>query len=69
MDKLAIKYFPSERTGYTLPLEIYGTSDINKTLHYFLPDIVIVRNTIDNVRLKSNLSINQTLIFTEKSFF
>ena len=25
--------------------------------------------TFDNVRLKSNLKINQTLIFTEKSFF
>ena len=25
--------------------------------------------TIDDVRLKSNLNINQTLIFTEKSFF
>ena len=25
--------------------------------------------TIDDVRLKSNLKINQTLIFTKKSFF
>ena len=25
--------------------------------------------TIDDVRLKSNLKINQTLLFTEKSFF
>ena len=28
-----------------------------------------VNNTIDDIRLKSNLKTNQTLIFTEKSFF
>ena len=29
----------------------------------------LVNITIDDIRLKSNLKINQTLIFTEKSFF
>ena len=36
---------------------------------YILPDNVEVSVTIDAVRLKSNLKINQTLIFTKKSFF
>ena len=69
MDVLDIKYFPSKRTGYTLPPGIYEISDINKTLQYLLPDIVKISITIDDVRLRSNLNINQTLIFTKKSFF
>ena len=34
-----------------------------------MPDNVKVSVTIDDIRLKSNLKINQTLIFTEKCFF
>ena len=34
-----------------------------------MPDNVKVSITTDDIRLKSNLKINQTLIFTEKSFF
>ena len=41
----------------------------NNTLKYILPDSVKVNVTIDDIRLKANLKINQTLIFTEKSFF
>ena len=43
--------------------------DFNNTLKYILPDNVKVNITIDDIRLKSNLKINQTLIFTEKSYF
>ena len=43
--------------------------DLNNTLKYSLPDNVKVSVTIDDIRLKSNLKIYQTLIFTEKSFF
>ena len=43
--------------------------DLNNTLKYNLPNIVKVSVTIDDVRLKSYLKVNQTLIFTEKSFF
>ena len=42
---------------------------MNNTLNYILPDNVELSITIDDIRLKSNLKINQTLIFTEKSFF
>ena len=34
-----------------------------------LPNNLKISITIDDIRLKSNLKINQTLIFTEKSFF
>ena len=43
--------------------------DLNITLKHILPDNVKVTITIDDIRLKSNLKINQTLIFTIKSFF
>ena len=43
--------------------------DLNNTLKYNLYDNVKVNVTIDDVRLKSNLKINQFLIFTEKSLF
>ena len=39
--------------------------DVHKTLKYLLPDNVKLRVTIDDVSLKSNLKIIQTLIFTE----
>ena len=48
---------------------IYEVVDLNNTLKHILPDNVKVNITIDDIRLKSNLKINQTLIFTEKSFF
>ena len=43
--------------------------DLNNTLKYILPDNVKVTNTIDDIRIKSNLKIIQTLISTNKSFF
>ena len=38
-------------------------------LQYFLPDFVKLSFSFDDIRLKSILIINQTLLFTEKSFF
>ena len=69
IDILDLKYIPTKRTGYTLEPGIYEVVNLNNTLKYILPDNVKVSITIDDVRLKSNLKINQTLIFTEKSFF
>ena len=69
IDILDLKYILTKRTGYTLEPGIYEIIDLNKTLKYILPDNVKVSITIDDVRLKSNSKINQTLIFTEKSFF
>ena len=69
IDVLDLKYIPTKRTGYTLNPGIYEVVDLNNTLKYILPDNVKVSITIDDIRLKSNLKLNQTLIFTEKSFF
>ena len=69
IDILDLEYIPAKRTGYTLNPGIYEAIDLNNTLKYILPDNVKVTVTIDDIRLKSNLKINQTLIFTKKSFF
>ena len=69
MNILDLKYIPTKRTGYSLKPVIYEVVDLNNTLKNILPDNVKISITIDDIRLKSNLKINQTLIFTEKSFF
>ena len=69
IDILDSEYIPLERTGCTLNPGIYEVVDLNNTLKYSLPDNVKVSITIDDVRLKSNSKTNQTLIFTNKSFF
>ena len=69
IDVLDLKYIPTKRTGYSLNPGIYEIVDLDDTLKYILPNNVKVNITIDDIRLKSNLKLNQTLIFTEKSFF
>ena len=69
IDILDLKYIPTKRTGYSLNPGVYEVVDLNNTLKYILPYNVKVNVTIDDIRLKSNLKTNQTLIFTEKSFF
>ena len=69
MDILDLNYIPTKRTGYSLNPGIYEVDDLNNTLKHILPDNVKVNITIDDIRLKSKLKINQTLLFTEKSFF
>ena len=55
--------------GYFLKPNIYQISDINVALKNILPDNVKISVTIDERKYKSSLKINQTLIFTHKSFF
>ena len=43
--------------------------DLNNTLKIILPDNVKISVTIDERKQKSNLKINQTLLFTNKSSF
>ena len=69
MNILDLKYIPTKKTGYSLDPGIYEVIDLNNTLKHILPNNVKVNITIDDIRLKSNLKINQTLIFTERSFF
>ena len=69
IDVLDLKYISTKRIGYSLNPGIYEIVDLNNTLKHILPDNIKVSVTIDDIRLKSNLKINQTLLFTEKSFF
>ena len=69
MNILDLKYIPTKKTGYSLDPGIYEVVDLNKNLKHILPDNVKLSITIDDIRLKSNLKTNQTLIFTERSFF
>ena len=69
IDILDLKYVPTKRTIYYLNPGIYDISDIKTTLEHILPDNMRVSITIDDIRSKSNLKINQILIFTEKSYF
>ena len=69
IDILNLKYIPTKRTGYSLNPGIYEVVDLNNTLKHILPDNVKISVTIDDVRLKPNLKINEALIFTDKSFF
>ena len=69
IDILDINYIPAERTGYTIPVGVYEVSDIDLMLKSLLPIDVKVSNNIDDMRIKSNLKKNQTLIFTIISFF
>ena len=69
MDILDLKCIPTKRTGYSLNRAIYEVIDLNNVLKHILPDNVKASVTIDDIRLKSNLKTNQTLLFTEKSFF
>ena len=53
--------------GYSLKPKIYNVVDLNNTLKN-LPDVKI-SVTVDEKLYKTNLKTNQTLIFTNKSFF
>ena len=67
-DILDLKYIPSKRTGYSLNPGMHEVADINAILKHNIPKNVKVRNTIDDIRLKSNIKINQTLIFNKSHF-
>ena len=69
IDILDLKNISTKRTGYSLNASIYELTDINKTLEHISADNVNVSITIDDIRLKSNIKITQTLFFTKKSFF
>ena len=69
MDILDLKYIPTKRTGYSLNPSVYEVIDSNNTLKHNLPDIVKVNITKDDIRLKSNLKINQTFYLLKSLSF
>ena len=66
---LDLKYIGTKRISYSIEPNIYNVVDLNKTLKNILPDNVKINITIDERKYKTDLKINQTLIFTNKSFF
>ena len=64
-----LEYIPTKRAGYSLEPNIYNVVDLNNILKKILPDNVKINVTIDERKYKTDLKINQTLIFTNKSFF
>ena len=66
---LDLKYIPTKRMGYSIEPNIYNVVDLNKTLKNILPNNIKINVSIDERRYKTDLKINQLLIFTNKSFF
>ena len=69
IDILDLKYILTKRKGFSLNAGMFEITKINKTIDFILTDNVRVIFTIDDIRLKSNLNFNQTLIFTNKILF
>ena len=69
IDILDLKYIPTKRKGYSIEPKIYNVVDLNKTLKNILPNNVKIDINIDERKCKTDLKINQTLIFTNNSFF
>ena len=69
MDIIDLKYISTKRVGYSLTPNIYNVVDLNNALKDILPDIIKINVIIDERKYKTDLQINQTLIFTNKSFF
>ena len=69
IDVLDLKYISTKRVGFSLEPSVYESINSNNTSKHILTDNIEINVTIDDIRLKSNLKINQTFIFTEKSFF
>ena len=66
---LDLKYIPTKRMGYSIEPNIYNVVDLNKTLKNILPNNIKINVSIDERKYKTDLKINQTLIFTNKCFF
>ena len=69
IDVLDLNYIPTKRMGYSIEPNIYNVVDLNKTLKNILPNNKKINVSIDERKYKTDLKINQTLIFTNKSFF
>ena len=66
VDIVNVKYVAGLTFGYKLPLGVYEN---NLMLNSSFPDEVKVNITIDDIRLKSTLTTNETNRFNKKQFF
>ena len=69
IDILDVKHIAGSIKGYTLPIGRYKVSDINSMLKSLLPKEVKVNITFEDFRIKSILTANKTIRFTQKTFF
>ena len=69
IDILDLKYVPSKRTSCSLNRDMYEKIEMDTILGHILPNNVKVSIATYDIRIKSSLRDNQTLMFTEKSFF
>ena len=66
---LDTKYNAASSIGYNLPPGTYKFSDINLMLKSLIPNEIKVNVSIDDTRLRSNLTSNKVKKFTKTSFF
>ena len=66
---LNVKYIAGSTRGYTLPPGICETSDKNLIIISLPAEEVELYITIDDIRLKSNLTTQKTIRITQKAFF
>ena len=69
IDILDLEYVPTKRMDYSIQPNIYNVVDLNKTFKKILPNNIEINVSIDERKYKTDFKINQTLIFTNKSFF
>ena len=69
IDILDVKYNAGSTIGDTLPPSIYEISDINLMIKSLLPKEIKLMFTIDDIRLKSKLTNDKTVGFTNQSSF
>ena len=69
MDILDIKYFAPSSIGYTPRMGPYENSDPNLMLKSLLTKKLKTKISKDDIRLRSKLTTNKTILFTVKSFF
>ena len=66
---LDVEYIAGSNIGQTIPTGIYENSDINMMIKSLLPNKVRAFFTINDIRLRSNITTNKTISFIKKSSF
>ena len=69
VDMLDVKLIAESTLGYTIPPRINEIHDNTLIIKSLLPNKVKITITIADIRLKSHLTTDKTIRFTENSFF
>ena len=68
VDILNVSFIAGSANGYTLTLGIYQIRDINLMIKFLLLDEVELGTKTDDIGLRSDLTTNKTVRFTQKFF-